>query len=106
MQLTIHLTENNARSQAELDAFREQFIDSTWKVLTELLKGRVLTVRGAIIENLSGHLPRRIKDITSNGIRVNVAMAVPEWGGKKVAFYWMDAEEIIRLNKIVKQLID
>jgi hypothetical protein len=102
MQLTIHLTENNARSQAQLDEYREQFSNDCWKVLQHLLTGNELTVRGAMIANLSGHLPRRIKDLTENGIHIQSVMAVPPWGGRPIAYYSMDSGEIARVKQLIQ----
>lgn len=102
----VHLRENNAASQANLDKNRPKFTGDCWNVLQALLQGERLTTRGAILIGLSGHLPRRIKDIEEGKIAgINVVISREKIDNNGTLAYYMTMPEIIRVkNAIIKTL--
>ncbi len=74
-QLTIsfdvaHRFENNRESQTMLDQRRDDFSGDCWAILKRLLNGEKLNSAKALMDGLSGHLPRRICDLREQGINV------------------------------------
>lgn len=78
-----HEIENNAESEANYITNLEHFNNQCRTVLEQLLTGRRLTVRGALIHMNIGHLPRRIKDLKDAGIMVMDEFPVDPVTGKK-----------------------
>lgn len=58
-----HTRENSTLNEAHLNEHRDKFNRDCFNVLMEMVKGRRLTTKLAMNEGLSGHLPRRVKDL-------------------------------------------
>lgn len=89
----VHRRENNRASQTILDEKRGDLNESCWKVFKELMLGKFLNAGQALLDGLSGHLPRRIGDLREAGILIRDRWV--EQNGKKHHHkeYWIDFNE-------------
>jgi len=78
---------NNAESQADFDINMDHFNRQCKIVLEQLLTGRGMNVKDAMINLNIMHLPRRIKTLRDSGIPV---LDRPLGGGRKE--YFIDRE--------------
>jgi hypothetical protein len=91
----VHTRENNPDSSRSLDEHLEGFGDSCRLVYNALMSGQHLTVRGAMLSEISAHLPRRIKDLRDkNGILIS-----DENIGQGRKAYYMTPEQMA-MNKV------
>lgn len=93
-----HRHENNKESQRILDEKRDDLSGDCWEILKRLLNGQKLNSASALMDGLSGHLPRRICDLREQGIHVS-----DEWvekNGKKHHHkdYFIDFNEVERVK--------
>lgn len=96
-----HNMENNQESDENYILNLDHFNNQCRMVLEQLLTGRRLTVRGALISMDIGHLPRRIADLREAGIPVSDEFPKNEDGTKKrFKEYWLEKPFI---NKFLSQ---
>lgn len=93
----LHSRENNPASELHLEQFRKKFTRDCYEVLQKLVAGERLTVRGAIIEGLSGHLPRRIADLKAFKIPIHAEFL----NGEKFKTYYMDEVDKSKLAELL-----
>jgi hypothetical protein len=98
----VHVIENNALSQAFLDANRFKFNTKCKEVFQRLIEGERMTVLEAANTGISS-LPRRIKDLREFGIRIS-----DNWikkGNSEVIEYFMSAEDrTVALENLVRKI--
>jgi hypothetical protein len=66
----VHTSENNAASEAHLEANRFKFTGQCAVVFSLLQKGKRLTCKSAMNDYGIGHLPRRIADLKAAGMNI------------------------------------
>lgn len=100
----LHLRENNPLSEQQLNEHQDKFTEDCFEVLKKLLAGERLTVKQAIITNLSGDLRRRIKDLRDYGFPIKDKKLT---GGSKEYFLSTEdkskAIEVLLRNAEVKK---
>lgn len=97
---TSHRFENNPISQAHLDANREKFGHDCFKILQRLINREKLTVKGAMLEGLSGHLPRRIADLKEYGFDISTEPVLVN-GRKSHIQYYMSNQDLIKACTVI-----
>ncbi len=97
----IHNMENNQESDENYIMNLDHFNNQCRIVLEQLLTGRRMNVRDALISLNIGHLPRRIADLREAGIPVNDEFPKNKDGTKKrFKEYWLEKTFI---NKFLSQ---